>query len=195
MFAGFDWSGAAATGFAFAFVDPEIFPAVGAAGGAAKARVRDHLVAGIVGDVGLEEFSRGPDEASEFGDAEGFDAAEGIYPASEAEFGFEDVADAGEDRLREKGFGDFQIPVGAEAAEDFGVVVFGGEDVGAELIEIAAATEGVGGVEFGDGDVESYGVDCVGADDDAHVGTMELPFFVGAIDVPTSGHQHVGEKV
>ena len=84
-----------------AFVDPEIFFAVGAAGGAAESGVRDDLVAGVVGDVCLEIFARGADKAGEFGDAESGDSAEGIYVAGEAEFGFENVADAGEDRLGE----------------------------------------------------------------------------------------------
>ena len=159
MFAAFDAGAAFAAGFVVAFVDPEIFFAVGAAGGAAESGVGDDLVAGVVGDVGLEIFAGGADEAGEFGDAERGDFAEGIYVAGEAEFGFEDVADAGEDRLGEEGFGDFCVGMGAEAAEDFGVVVFGGEDVGAELIEALAATEGVGGVKFGDGDVEGDGVD------------------------------------
>ena len=140
MFAAGDRGAAFAAGFAVAFVDPEIFFAVGAAGGAAESGVSDDLVAGIVGDVCLEVFASSADEAGEFGDAECGDFAEGIYVAGEAEFGFEDVADAGEDRLGEKGFGDFNVGMGAEAAEDFGVVVFGGEDVGAELIEGVAAT-------------------------------------------------------
>ena len=193
LFAAFDEGAAFAARFAAAFVDPEIFFAVGAAGGAAESGVSDDLVAGIVGDVGLKEFSRGPDQASEFGDAEGFDAAEGIYPASEAEFGFEDVADAGEDRLGEKSFGDFGVGMGAQAAEDFGVIVLRGEDIGAELIEGVAATKRVGGVELGDGDVEGDGVDILGADEDAHVEAMALPFFVGAVEVPTAGHEHVRE--
>ena len=46
-------------------------------------------------------------------------------------------------------------------------------------------------MEFGNGDVEGYGVDLSGVDDDAHVGAVALPFFVGAIDVPAAGHQHV----
>ena len=126
LFAAFDAVAALAAGFAVASVDPEILFAVGAAGGAAKAGVGDDLVAGIVGDVGLEIFVGGPDEAGEFGDAEGGDFTEGIYVAGEAEFRFEDVADAGEDRLGEQGFGDFCVGMRAEAAEDFGVVVFGG---------------------------------------------------------------------
>ena len=93
----------------------------------------DDLVAGVVGDVGLEIFAGGADEASKFGDAERRDFAEGIHIACETEFGFEDVADAGEDRLGEEGFGDFCVGMSAEAAEDFGFVVFGGEDVGAEI--------------------------------------------------------------
>ena len=125
MFAALDGGAAAAARFAIAFVDPEIFFAVGAAGGAAEAGVGDDLVAGIVGDVGLEIFAGGPDEAGEFGDAEGGDFAEGIHIACKTKFGFEDVADAGEDRLGEEGFGDFGVGMGAEAAEDFGVVVFG----------------------------------------------------------------------
>ena len=159
LFAAGDRGAAFAAGFAVAFVDPEIFFAVGAAGGAAESGVGDDLVAGIISDVGLEIFARGADEAGEFGDAECGDFAEGIYVAGEAEFGFEDVADAGEDRLGEEGFGDFGIGVRAEAAEDFGVVVFGGEDVGTELIESVAATEGIGGVKFGNGDVEGDGID------------------------------------
>jgi len=140
LFAAFDAGAAFAAGFVVAFVDPEIFFAVGAAGGAAEAGVGDDLVAGIVGDVGLEIFAGGPDEAGEFGDAEGGNFAEGIHIARKTKFRFEDVADAGEDRLGEEGFGDFEVGVRAEAAEDFGVVVFGGEDVGAELIEGVAAT-------------------------------------------------------
>ena len=97
MFAAFDEGAAFAAGFAVAFVDPEVFFAIGAAGGAAEAGVRDDLVAGIVGDVGPEIFAGGADEAGELGDAESGDFAEGIYVAGEAEFGFEDVADAGED--------------------------------------------------------------------------------------------------
>ena len=97
MLARFNGVAAFAAGFALAFVYPEIFFAITAAGGAAEASVRDDLIAGVVGDVGLEKFPRGGDEADEFVDAEGFDAAERIYPAGEAEFGFEDVADAGED--------------------------------------------------------------------------------------------------
>ena len=62
------------------------------------------------------------------------------------------------------------------------------------MVEIATATEGVGGVEFGDGDVEGDGVDLRGADDDAHVGAMAAPFFVGTVDVPASGHEHVSEE-
>ena len=125
LFAAFDAGAAFAAWFALAFVDPEIFFAVGAAGGAAESGVRDDLVAGIVGDVGLEIFARGGDEAGEFGDAERGDFAEGIHIACKTKFGFEDVADAGEDRLGEEGFGDFGVGMGAEAAEDFGVVVFG----------------------------------------------------------------------
>ena len=49
-------------------------------------------------------------------------------------------------------------------------------------------------MEFGDGDVEGDGVDIWRADDDAHVGAVALPFFVGAIDVPAAGHEHVGEE-
>ena len=101
----------------------------------------DDLVAGIVGDVGLEKFAGGADEAGEFGDAERGDFAEGIHIACETKLGFEDVANAGEDRLGEEGFGDFEVGMGAEAAKDFGVVVFGGEDVGAELIEVSAAAQ------------------------------------------------------
>ena len=101
LFAALDESSAFAAGFAGAFVDPEVFFAVGAAGGTAEAGVRDDLIAGIVGDVGLEIFTGGADEAGEFGDAERGDFAEGIHIAGEAEFGFEDVADAGEDRLGE----------------------------------------------------------------------------------------------
>ena len=105
---------------------------------------------------------------------------EGIHIAGEVEFGFEDVADAGEDRCGVRGdFGDFGVGMRAEAAEDFGVVVFGGEDVGAELIESLAATERVGGVEFGDGDVEGDGVDRGSVEDDAHVEAMALPFSLG----------------
>ena len=193
LFAAFDAGAAFAAGFAATFVDPEILFAVGAAGGAAESGVRDDLVAGIVGDVGLEIFAGGPDETGEFGDAERRDFAEGIYVAGEAEFGFEDVADAGEDRLGEEGFGDFGVGMGAEAAEDFGVVVFGGEDVGAELIEALAATERVGGVKFGDWDIEADGFEILRADDDAHVEAMAPPFFVGAVEVPTAGHQHMSE--
>ena len=97
LFAACDGGAAFAAGFAVAFVDPEIFFAAGAAGGAAAAGVGDDLVAGSVGDVGLEIFTRGGDEAGEFGDAEARDFAEGIHVAGEAELGFEDVADAGED--------------------------------------------------------------------------------------------------
>ena len=86
MFAAGDGGGAFAAGFARAFVDPEIFFAVGTAGGAAESCVGDDLVAGIVGDVGLEIFARGSDEAGEFGDAECGDFAEGIHVAGEAEF-------------------------------------------------------------------------------------------------------------
>ena len=86
--------------------------------------------------------------------------------------------------------------MGAESAgEDFSVVVFGGEEVGAELIEaLWRRPMRVGGVEFGDGDVESDGVDLWRVNDDAHVEAMAFPFFVGAIDVPTAGHQHVCEQ-
>ena len=186
LFAAFDAGAAFAARFASAFVDPEIFFAVGTAGGAAEARVGDDLVAGVVGDVGLEIFAGGGDEAGELGDAEGGDFAEGIHVAGEAELGFEDVADAGEDRLGEKGFGDFGVGMGAESAENFSVVVFGGEDVGAELIEALAAAERVGGVEFGDGDVEADGFEILRADDDAHVEAVAFPFFVGAVEVPTA---------
>lgn len=194
LFAAGDRGGAFAAGFVVAFVDPKIFFAVGAAGGAAQSGMRNDLVAGVVGDVGLEIFAGGGDEAGEFGDAESGDSAEGIYVAGEAEFRFEDVADAGEDRLGEEGFGDFGVGMGAEAAEDFGVVIFGGEDVGAELIEALAAAQGVGGMEFGDGDVEGDGIDLRRADDDAHVEAIAFPFFVGAVDVPAAGHEHVGEE-
>lgn len=194
LFAALDWGAASAAGFVVAFVDPEIFFALGAAGSAAESGVGDDLIAGVVGDVGLEVFASGPDEAGEFGDAERGDFAEGIHVAGEAEFGFEDVADAGEDRLGEEGFGDFGVGMGAEAAEDFGVVVFGGEDVGAELIKALAATEGVGGVKFGDGDVEGDGFEILRVDDDAHVEAMALPFFVGAVDVPAARHEHVSEE-
>ena len=193
LFAALDAGGAFAAGFAAAFVDPEIFFAVGAAGGAAESGVGDDLVAGIVGDVGLEIFASGADEAGEFGDAERGDFAEGIYVAGEAEFRFEDVADAREDRLGEESFGDFGVGMRAEAAEDFGVVVLGGKDIGAELIEGVAATERIGGVKFGDGDVEGDGVEVWSADDDAHVEAVALPFFVGAVEVPTAGHQHMSE--
>jgi hypothetical protein len=194
LFAAFDTGAALAAGFAATFVDPEIFLAVGAAGGAAESGVRDDLVAGIVGDASLQIFPRGADEAGELDDAESGDFAERVYVAGEAEFGFEDIADAGEDRLGEKGFGDFCVVMCAEAAEDFGVVVFGGEDVGAELIEALAATERVGGVEFGDGDVEGDSVDLRRSNEDAHVEAMAFPFFVGAVDVPAAGHEHVGEE-
>src|SRR5579871_1403302 len=173
LFTALDERAAFATGFVVAFVDPEIFFAVGAAGGAAESGVRDDLVAGVVGDVGLEIFAGGPDEAGEFGDAERRDFAEGVYVAGEAELGFEDVADAGQDRLGEKGFGDFCLGMRAETAQDFGVVVLGGEDVWAKLIETLAATERVGGVEFGDGDVEGDGVDISCVNDDAHVETID----------------------
>jgi hypothetical protein len=189
-----DESSAFAAGFAVAFVDPEIFFAVGAAGGAAESSVGDDLVAGIVGDVGLEIFAGSADEAGQFGDTERGDFAKGIHITCEAKLGFEDVADAGEDRLREKGFSDFGVGMGAETAKDFGVVVLGGEDIGAELIEGVSATKRVGGVELGDGDIEGDGVDFRRADDDAHVEAMALPFFVGAVDVPTAGHEHVGEE-
>ena len=194
LFAAFDAGAAFAARFTLAFVDPEIFFAVGTAGGAAEAGVGDDLVAGTVGDVGLEIFAGGADEAGEFGDAESGDLAEGIHVACETKLGFEDVTDAGEDRLGEESLGDFDVGMRAKAAEDFGVVVFGGEYVGAELIEGVSATERVGGVEFGDGDVEGDGVDIFGADEDAHVRTMTLPFFVGAVDVPAAGHEHMGEE-
>ena len=115
LFAAFDAGAAFAARFASAFVDPEIFFAVGTAGGAPEARVGDDLVAGVVGDVGLEIFAGGSDEAGEFGDAEGGYFAEGIYVAGETKLGFEDVADAGEDRLGEEGFGNFCVWMGAEA--------------------------------------------------------------------------------
>ena len=109
LFAAFDAVAALAAGFAVASVDPEILFAVGAAGGAAESGVRDDLVAGIVGDVSLKIFPRGADEAGELDDAESGDFAERVYVAGEAEFGFEDVADAGEDRLGEERFGDFCV--------------------------------------------------------------------------------------
>ena len=61
LFARLDWGGAVAAGLGAALVDEEIFFAVTAAGGAAASGVGDDLVAGVVGDVGLEEFSRGGD--------------------------------------------------------------------------------------------------------------------------------------
>ena len=109
LFAAFDAGAAFAAGFVVAFVDPEIFFAVGATGRAAESGVGDDLVAGIVGDVSLQIFSRGADEAGELDDAESGDFAERVYVAGEAEFGFEDIANAGEDRLGEKGFGDFCV--------------------------------------------------------------------------------------
>ena len=154
LFAGFDGGAAMAARFAATRIDPEIFFAVGAAGGATEAGVSDDLVAGSVGDVGLEIFARGGDEAGEFGDAECGDVAERIHVAGEAKFGFEDVADAGEYRLGEERFGEVDVGMSAKASQDFDVVVFGGKDVGAELIEDVSATEGIGGVKFGDWDVE-----------------------------------------
>ena len=58
LFAAGDRGGAFAAGFAVAFVGPEIFFAVGAAGGAAESGVGDDLVAGIISDVGLEMMLR-----------------------------------------------------------------------------------------------------------------------------------------
>ena len=49
-------------------------------------------------------------------------------------------------------------------------------------------------MEFGDGDVESNGIDLRRSNEDAHMEAVALPFFVGAVDVPAAGHEHVGEE-
>ncbi len=95
LLAGFDGGAATAARFAATRIDPEIFFAVGAAGGATKAAVSNDLIAGSAGDIGEQEFAGGRNEAGKFADAECGDGAERIHDTGEANFGFEDIADAG----------------------------------------------------------------------------------------------------
>ena len=194
LLARFDGGATAAARFATPRVNPEIFFAVGAAGSATRATVRDDLIAGSAGDIGEQKFACGGNEAGKFSDAERGYGAEGMYETGKADFGFEDIADAGEQRLGEERFAYGGIGTAAETLQDFGVVIFGGEDGRSDLVEDATAAQRIGGVKFGDGYLEGDSVDFFGANDDAHVVATAVPFFAGAVDVPTAAHEHVGEK-
>ena len=96
LLAGFDGGAAAAARFATTRVNPEIFFAIGAAGGATRATVRNDLIAGGASDIGEQEFACGGNEGGKFGDAERGYGAEGIHGTGKADFGFEDIANAGD---------------------------------------------------------------------------------------------------
>src|ERR1700676_2102251 len=61
LFAGGDGGDAAAAGLVLALVDPEVFFALGAVGGAAERDVGGDVMGGEIGRVALEEFAGGDD--------------------------------------------------------------------------------------------------------------------------------------
>jgi hypothetical protein len=54
--------------------------------------------------------------------------------------------------------------------------------------------ERAGGVELGDLRVEEHSLPGVGADDDAHGVAGHAPALAGAIEVPGSAHEHMGDE-
>ena len=101
-----NWGLADAAGLAFAAVDPEVVAGVGCAGSAAlAAAVRDDQVVGVFEDVGGEELLGGFYDLFRLTTGEGADLEEGVELEGEADFGFEDVAYAGEYALTQEDVG------------------------------------------------------------------------------------------
>ena len=87
---------------------------IDAAGGA--------VMAGGFGHVGEEKFARGGDESGELVRGECGNFAEGVQAAGEGDFGFEDIAESGDDGLIEEGEAEFEIGARGEVGDGDGGV-------------------------------------------------------------------------
>jgi len=109
-------------GLASPVVDPK--PSVGceSIGGAAEAAVCGDAVIREVRDIRAQELAGGGHKSGKFGVGERTNQAERMNARSEADFRFEDVADAGEQRLRHQRSADFEFGTGAQTGDGLGSV-------------------------------------------------------------------------
>ena len=101
LLAGFDGGATTAARFASARVNPEIFFAVGAPGGATRSTVSDDFDRPKCWATSASKNLRAVETRQESSRCLGGDGAEGIHGTGETDFGFEDIANAGEQRLGE----------------------------------------------------------------------------------------------
>lgn len=193
--AALDGGVAAATGFAFATIDPEAGAGVGVAGGAAFAALEgDDAVGGVFEDVGGEESLGGGDHVFRLARGEGADPAEGAQAEQETDLRLVDIAHAGQDFLAKEDVAQLFVHIGQEAGD--GVVGVKGfaQDVAVRGGNSAVAGERGCGVHFGDGDADCKSDEVGGFEVDADVAAGDEPAFAGAVDVPAAAHQHVGDE-
>src|SRR5262244_2540609 len=181
-------------GLASAIIDPETSIECEPIGGASEAAVGHRACDGQVRDVGLQKLARCGHKSGEFGVGERLDKAERMDVRGEADFGFEDVSDAGEQGLRHECGADFEFRTGAQAGNGFGSIELRRKERRAERSEASTALQGGGSVELGDLYIEGDSEDALGVQDDAHMDASALPAFSGAVDVPTAAHEHVRQE-
>jgi len=99
LFARFNLRAAFAARLTAPAVNPKVFVACDAAGCSSDSRVGDDLVAGIIRNIGEQEFSSGGQQAREFGNTERSHNAERMDSASKTDLGFKDVSNTRQQRL------------------------------------------------------------------------------------------------